>query len=95
MARRLRTMSDDEIALTKAMLRRGLKNDAVHFYFNLPDRLISPGRITQIKQGKYGATVAEASQDELDAFLNVWDIRISGRGHHSRIECISGKIRRL
>lgn len=73
MARRLRTMSDDEIALTKAMLRRGLKNDAVHFYFNLPDRLISPGRITQIKQGKYGASVAEASQDELDAFLNASD----------------------
>ena len=29
-------------------------------YFNKPDRLISSGRITQIKKGKYGASVEEA-----------------------------------
>ncbi|WP_210248915.1 MULTISPECIES: helix-turn-helix domain-containing protein [unclassified Bradyrhizobium] len=74
-------MSDREIALAKAMLLRGFKNDAIHFYFNLPNRLISPGRITQIKQKKYGANVEEAPQEELDQFLQTWNSSRSGSGH--------------
>jgi hypothetical protein len=62
-------MIDDEIALAKAMLGRGLKNDVVHFYFNRADRLISSGRIAQIRSGKYGGTVPEAAPEILDAFL--------------------------
>lgn len=61
------------------MLKRRMKNDAIHFYFNRPDRLISSGRITQIKQNKYGASVQEAKAEELEAFLQNWQQQQSGR----------------
>ncbi|WP_237152084.1 ATP-binding protein [Oryzibacter oryziterrae] len=64
-----RSITDTEIGLIKAMLARGMANDKVHFYFNRPDRLISSGRITQIKQRKYGGEVAAASDPDLDAFI--------------------------
>lgn len=71
--RKQRNLSDTEIAIVKAMLRKGWRNDVIHFYFNKPDRLISPGRITQIKKGKYGASVEEALPEELEAFLSAWE----------------------
>jgi len=71
--RKARNLSDDEIAIAKAMLRKGWRNDARHYYFNRPDRLISSGRIAQIKAGKYGAAVEEAQPEDLDAFLVAWD----------------------
>ncbi|MCK1616403.1 ATP-binding protein [Bradyrhizobium sp. 159] len=64
-----RNLSDAEIGIVKAMLRRGWRNDVIHFHFNKPDRLISSGRITQIKKGVYGASVEEAQPEELEAFL--------------------------
>ncbi|WP_316163451.1 ATP-binding protein [Bradyrhizobium sp. SZCCHNRI20481] len=67
-----RNLSDAEIAIVKAMLRKGWRNDVIHFYFNKPDRLISSGRITQIKKGKYGASVEEALPEELEAFLSAY-----------------------
>lgn len=67
-----RNLSDAEIGIVKAMLRKGWRNDVIHFYFNKPDRLISSGRITQIKKGKYGASVEEALPEELEAFLSAW-----------------------
>jgi Putative DNA-binding domain len=67
-----RKISDDEIGLIKAMLRRGIPNDQIHFYFNRADRLVSSGRITQIKQGVYGGAVAEADQAAVDSFLADW-----------------------
>ncbi|MGY8710479.1 ATP-binding protein [Bradyrhizobium sp. 18BD] len=63
--------------MVKAMLRKGWRNDAIHFYFNKPDRLISPGRITQIKKEKYGASVEEALPEELEAFLSAWEDSVS------------------
>jgi hypothetical protein len=68
-----RNLSDAEIGIVKAMLRKGWRNDVIHFYFNKPDRLISSGRITQIKKGKYGASVEEAPPEELEAFLAAWE----------------------
>ena len=67
-----RNLSDAEIGIVKAMLRKGWRNDVIHYYFNRPDRLISSGRITQIKNGKYGASVEEAQPDELETFLSTW-----------------------
>ncbi|WP_441255862.1 RNA-binding domain-containing protein [Tardiphaga sp. 285_C5_N1_2] len=67
-----RSLTDSEIALVKAMLRKGWRNDAIHYYFNRSDRLISSGRIAQIKAEKYGASVEEALPEELDAFLASW-----------------------
>ncbi len=64
-----RNISDDEIGLIKAMLKRGMRNDEAHFHFNRQDRLISPGRIAQIKSGKYGASVPVADDTALDRFL--------------------------
>jgi hypothetical protein len=68
-----RNLSDGEIGIVKAMLRKGWRNDVIHFYFNKPDRLISSGRITQIKKGKYGASVEEAPPEELEAFISAWE----------------------
>lgn len=62
-------MTDEEIGLVKAMVKRGIRNDTIHFYFNRSDRLISSGRIAQIKMGKYGASVQEAAPEALDVFL--------------------------
>lgn len=68
-------MTDEEIGLAKAMLSKGMANDHIHFYFNKADRLISSGRIAQIKTGKYGSAVAEATSAELEAFLRAWQER--------------------
>ncbi len=68
-----RNMTDVEVGLVRAMLAKGMKNDQVHFYFNHADRLISSGRITQIKDGSYAKDVAAANDDELAAFLTKWD----------------------
>ncbi|MBI5114454.1 MAG: hypothetical protein HZA68_21030 [Rhodovulum sp.] len=65
-------MTDEGIGLAKAMLKRGLKNDVVHFHFNRADRLISSGRIAQIKSGTYGAAVPEATPEVLESFLLEW-----------------------
>src|SRR4051812_882642 len=67
-----RHMSDEEVGLIRAMLAKGMKNDQVHFYFNRADRLISFGRIAQIKNGSYAKEVSAASEDELQVFLAKW-----------------------
>jgi len=68
-----RNMSDREVGLVRAMLAKGMKNDQVHFYFNRADRLISSGRIAQIKNGSYAKDVPAANEDELQAFLVKWE----------------------
>ncbi|WP_461330913.1 AlbA family DNA-binding domain-containing protein [Bradyrhizobium diazoefficiens] len=70
-------MTDAEIGLVRAMLAKGMKNDVVHFYFNRADRLISSGRIAQIKDGSYAKDVAAAGEDELAAFLDRWNVEHS------------------
>ncbi|MBR0850260.1 ATP-binding protein [Bradyrhizobium diazoefficiens] len=67
-----RNLSDAEIGIVKAMLRKGWRNDVIHYYFNKPDRLISSGRITQIKNGKYGASAEEAQPEDVETFLAAW-----------------------
>lgn len=64
-----RSISDDEIGLIKAMLDQGMKNRDIQFYFNRPDRPVNSGRITQVRQGTYGASVATASAAALKAFF--------------------------
>jgi len=64
-----RSMTNEEIALAKAMLLTGLRNDQIHFFFNRPDRLLSSGRIAQIKKGSYGSDVGAATPVQLEAFL--------------------------
>nr|WP_294527016.1 ATP-binding protein [uncultured Rhodopila sp.] len=66
-----RTITDDEIALIKAMVERGMKNRDIQFFFNRPNRAVNSGRITGIGDGTYSnsADIARASDDELEAFL--------------------------
>ncbi len=66
-----RSITDKEIALIKAMKRRGMRNSAIQFYFNRPDRQVNSGRITNITDGTYSnsATIPVATDAELDAFL--------------------------
>lgn len=48
-----RSISDEEIALIKAMLDRGMKNKDIQFFFNRPERSVNSGRITGIRNGTY------------------------------------------
>lgn len=74
-----RSIDDDEVALIKAMLRRGMRNRDIQFYFNKPDRPVNSGRITGIANGSYGdaATTPAADEVRLDAFLAKSDLQAS------------------
>jgi hypothetical protein len=66
-----RTITDDEIALIKAMYARGMKNKDIQFFFNRPDRAVNSGRITGIRDESYGPSkdIEPVSDTELDVFL--------------------------
>ncbi|MNS28575.1 Divergent AAA domain protein [compost metagenome] len=66
-----RSISDEEIALIKAMLARGMKNKDIQFYFNRQDRAVNSGRITGIRKGIYGDASAISAADDatLEHFL--------------------------
>lgn len=66
-----RSITDEEIALIKAMLALGMKNSAIQFHFNRPDRPVNSGRITTIRDGTYSnsASIEAATEAELNRFL--------------------------
>ena len=64
-----RSIEDVEIGLIKAMLRRGMRNRDIQFYFNRQDRPVNSGRITGIRSGDYGPEVPEATVAALEKFL--------------------------
>lgn len=66
-----RNITDDEIALIKAMIQRGMKNKDIQFFFNRPDRAVNSGRITDISKGIYSNSekIDAVSEDVLGAFL--------------------------
>jgi hypothetical protein len=66
-----RNIADDEIALIKAMLARGMKNKDIQFFFNRPDRSVNSGRITGIRKGAYGGSnkIPPAPDAVLDTFI--------------------------
>src|SRR5947209_19828705 len=70
-----RSITEQEIALIKAMLARGLKNKDIQFFFNRPDRPVNTGRISTIRSGSYSnsSQITAASEDELEAFLRSFD----------------------
>lgn len=51
------------------MLRMGMKNKDIQFYFNRQDRAVNSGRITGIRDRSYGPEIASASEDEAKAFM--------------------------
>ncbi len=66
-----RSISDEEIALIKALVARGMKNKDIQFFFNRPDRPVNSGRITGIKNGSYSdsSKIGAANDNTLDVFL--------------------------
>ena len=68
----MRSITDQEIALIKALLARGWKNRDIQFLFNRPDRAVNTGRISTIQNGTYSqsSTIPMASNAELQAFLD-------------------------
>ena len=67
------SLDNHEIALIKAMLNRGMRNNAIQFYFNRPSRPVNSGRITEIKNGHRSPHISPATDEELEAFLNIVD----------------------
>lgn len=67
-----RSISDEEIALIRAMLRRGIDKTTILSYFTHPDRPVNYGRISNIEQGTYGPEVVAAEDGELDKYLEEW-----------------------
>jgi len=64
-----RSITDKEISLIKAMLKLGMRNVDIQFYFNRPERHVNEGRISQIKHNTYGPDLPPANQEELDKFF--------------------------
>jgi hypothetical protein len=72
------SISDEEIALIKAMLTSGkFPKDQIQAFFTRPDRVMNYGRISDIEQGRRGAQVKPATQTELEEFVRTWT---PGRG---------------
>lgn len=63
-------LAANEIALIKAMLKRGMRNRDIQFYFNRQDRPVNSGRITEIKNGSKHTSLRCAEDQELDKFLS-------------------------
>lgn len=94
-----RTITEQEIALIKAMLSRGMKNRSIQFFFNRPDRPVNSGRISTIRSESYSNSreILAASNEELDSFLQSFE---TSRDGAKRIEgnkelSISEKVRAL
>lgn len=64
-----RSITDEEIGVIKAMLKRGMANKDIQFYFNRQDRAVNSGRITGIRDRSYGPEVPRATDEELDTFV--------------------------
>ncbi|MBJ7576953.1 ATP-binding protein [Devosia sp. MC532] len=72
---RTRSISDKEIAIIKAMIRRSMANKDIQFFFNRPDRSVNSGRISGIRNGSYSNSgeIAAATDEELEAFLRAFE----------------------
>ncbi len=68
---KVRSITDEEIALIKAMINRGMKNKDIQFYFNKPERSVNSGRITGIQKGTYSnsAEISAATDKILNQFI--------------------------
>ncbi len=60
------------------MRRRGIEFSRIQAYFSRPDRLVSPFRITEIRDGSLGADVEAASDEALDEFMFAYERGRSG-----------------
>lgn len=70
--RKLRSISDGEISLIKAMLKQGMPHKDIQFFFNRPNRPVNSGRISGIRNGSYSnsGSIIASTEAELDSFLS-------------------------
>jgi hypothetical protein len=73
-----RSLVSAEVALIKAMLRRGMRNNEIQFYFNRPERPVNSGRITEIKKGIKWTDIEPATDKKLGVFL----AQVDGENNH-------------
>lgn len=64
-------ISDQEIALIKAMMARGMKIVDIQFFFNRPNRPVNSGRFADIREGRYrnSSKIIAASEEELQKYI--------------------------
>ncbi|WP_026304666.1 AlbA family DNA-binding domain-containing protein [Kaistia granuli] len=69
-----RSITDDEIALIKGMIRIGMKNKDIQFYFNRPNRAVNSGRISGIGNGSYSNSneILAASDEKIADFIRAY-----------------------
>ena len=74
-----------EVALVKKLISSTKLNDQdILAYFTRPTRSINHARISAIRAGKTQKDVAEATQEDLDAFLKTWPHIVPETGLHLR-----------
>ena len=73
MARRAgNTLDKREVAIVKAMLARKYVPQDIQAYFSRPTRSINHARISEIRDGSKHKAVKNATDAELDVFLDLW-----------------------
>lgn len=76
------TLEKWEVAIVKAMLARKCVPQDIQAYFSRPTRSINHARISEIRDGAKHKTIKQASDLELDAFLDAWPNVDPGTGLH-------------
>lgn len=66
------TLEKWEVALVKAMLSRKYVPQDIQAYFSRPTRSINNARISEIQSGAKHKAIKQATDGELDAFLDAW-----------------------
>ncbi|MCF8505798.1 MAG: DUF3644 domain-containing protein [Caulobacter sp.] len=70
------------MAIVRAMLGRNFVPQDVQAYFSRPTRSINHARISEIRDGAKHKTIKQATDLELDAFLDAWPNVDPGTGLH-------------
>lgn len=78
MTKKKNSIAAEEIALIKAMQRRGLEHTRIQAYFSRPNRLVNSFRLAEIRDGALGGDVDAASDEGLDEFLLAYEKARSG-----------------
>lgn len=76
------TLEKWEVAIVKAMLARNYVPQDIQAFFSRPTRSINHARISEIRDGAKHKAIKQATDLELDAFLDAWPNVDPGTGLH-------------
>lgn len=83
MAKTQNTLQRWEVAIVKAMIAEGKRDQEILAYFTRPTRTINHGRIKEIRDGTKHKQVVAATPDQLKNFLAIWpDVDPATGLHH-------------